>query len=484
MRHLSFKHRNRIRIFSAAILWIATALPQNVTAITSSEKLIVFVQSKASPIEKTFRQHHLPRIRELARTMDIPVHVVDAGDGAPAEIAITPLIVFQNFRGRSIYQGRKTTLDRIRNFIRTARWVSQGNALYPRRQIPIWQQGRTRTWAPLKVAAVTGTRPANYRHDTFVAAALKHIAMGFTRFSMHQTAYLERADRGFYMDFNPWLAKDGTLYLTMILFSQFDCKTPVFIRKIMGPWPERHRLFQQAAVMMEDAVVRITRDPASGDSYEPVPGSVPRLSWEKLGLALPPAPKDQRAQIRTSLKIPEKWIFARPGPEAPPMILFRFPPPLDHYAGEVTSVGGRFYLTRHLSVDGAKGWVEIDTTKAITMGDPDLDEAIRGSMLLNTKQFPSAGFMIEKIVSDGQPLAYGRLTPASITGSFTLKGISSPLTAAIEFDPVIGDDGHPLLLIRGTFKIDLHTFNIAGADGPPPANHTVLLDLNLILKED
>jgi len=53
----------------------------------------------------------------------------------------------------------------------------------------------------------------------------------------------------------------------------------------------------------------------------------------------------------------------------------------------------------------------------------------------------------------------------------------------MEFEPVIGEDGKPRLLIRGAFKIDLRVFNIEGADGPAPARHILLLDLNFILKE-
>ena len=107
-----------------------------------------------------------------------------------------------------------------------------------------------------------------------------------------------------------------------------------------------------------------------------------------------------------------------------------------------------------------------------------LDEALGGSMLLYTKKFPTAQFAAKNITSDGQPLAYGRLTPAAVSGTFTLKGKSVPLSTRTEFEPVIGADGKPRLLIRGAFKIDLRTFNIEGADGPAPARHHILLDLN------
>jgi len=64
-----------------------------------------------------------------------------------------------------------------------------------------------------------------------------------------------------------------------------------------------------------------------------------------------------------------------------------------------------------------------------------------------------------------------------------LKGKKIALNAKMEFEPVIGEDRKPRLLIRGAFKIDLRVFNIEGADGPAPARHMLLFDLNFILKE-
>jgi polyisoprenoid-binding protein YceI len=164
------------------------------------------------------------------------------------------------------------------------------------------------------------------------------------------------------------------------------------------------------------------------------------------------------------------------------MIQFRFPAPLDNYTGEVTAALGEFSLADNLMVDGATGFIEIDTTTAITMGEPTLDEAIRGSMLLYAKKFPTASFVVERIHSDRQPIAYGKLTPSVVAGTFTLKGKSTPLNTKLELEPVIAADGKPRLLIRGGFAIDLRFFDIEGADGPAPAKHTVLLDLYFILK--
>ena len=457
-------------------------LPLIADAAPRPEQLIVFTQPGNSAVDDMFQERYLPEIVDLAESMGVGVQVVEAGKVAPAEVTITPLIVYQNYRGRSIYQGRTTTPERIRNFIRTSRYVPQGKDPNPRKNIPIWQSGRARAWAPLKVAAVTGSRPAGYDHDAFVADALDHVVKGFSKFKVNRDADLGRADRGFYMDFNPWLSEDGTLFLSIVLFSQFDCKAPIFFKKITGPWKKYGNLFQQAGAILEDAAVRTMQDPTSGDSFDPVPSNVAKLDWHKIGLPLPPAPKAKTADADLSAKIPQNWFLAESGPDDPPMILFRFPSPLDNYAGEVKSGKGELTLAENLKVTGARGWIEIDTRKAITMGDPRLDEAIQGSLLLYTKKFPAAKFLVESVAGDDRPLAYSRLSPAAVSGTFTLKGKNVPLTTVTELEPIVGADGKPRLLVRGSFKIDLRTYNIEGADGPAPANHTLLFDLNLIMK--
>ena len=249
MQGCTFTCPTKPGLLIAAIFCVVLLLPQYAGTASEAEQFIVFVQPNVSPAAQAFRQHHLPQIRKLAQTLGVDIQVVDARKGSPSTVGITPLMVYQNHRGRSIYQGRTTTPERIRNFIRTSRFVPQGKEPNRRENISIWEIGRSRTWAPLKVAPVSGTRPQNYDHEAFGAEALENIEKGFKKFRIQKTAELGRADRGFYMDFNPWLSEDGTLYLSLVLFSQFDCKAPVFQKKMSGPWQDYRNLFQQAAAV-------------------------------------------------------------------------------------------------------------------------------------------------------------------------------------------------------------------------------------------
>ncbi len=446
------------------------------------EQLLVFVQPGKSAVDDHFQSAQLPAIRQVADSMGVGVHIVAVDRGAPREVALTPLLVYQNNRGRSIYQGRTTTPDRIRNFIRTSRFVPQGREPNRRQATPVWALERLNLWAPLKVAAVTGTPPPGYDDQAFRREALEAIAQGFNHFQTRGEVALGRADRGFYMDFYPWRADDGTLFLSLALYSQFHCKEPVFEKKkppLTGPWEKRQELFKQAAALMESRVADLIRQPDNGDAFDAVAAGAPVLDWDQLGFPLPPARPRQAMADAAAARLTPEWALAAPDPQAPPMIQFRFAAPLDNYAGEVKTGHGILNLPASLVLENAAGHIEVDTRSAITMGDPVLDEAIQGSMLLGTRNHPQSRFTIESLSSDGRPIAFGRLSPAQITGTFQLKGKSKPLAAPAEFEPVIGADGRPRLLVRTAFRIDLRDFDIEGADGPAPARHTLQLDVNL-----
>ena len=329
---------------------------------------------------------------------------------------------------------------------------------------------------------MTGSPPGGYENDKFVARALKNINKGFEHFRPEKSADLGRADRGFYMDYYPWLSEDGTLFLSLALFSQFHCKDPIYTEKIIGPWKNRWKLFRRGARMMEEAVARQIADPLNGDSFHPVTASVATENWDALGFPLPPARPQKQALSGGSTKLPDSWVVELPGPADPPMIIFRFPAPLDNYAGEVKTASGELHLPQTPRLGNARGFVEVQTGSAITMGNPVLDEAIRGSIMLSAKTHPTSRFEVNSISGDGRPIGYGSLSPVAVNGSFILKGKSKQMAARGELEPIVDEDGQPRLLVRVAFQIDLVEFEIEGADGPAPARNTVLFDINMKFK--
>lgn len=453
-----------------------------VAGAQSTDEIIIFLQSKSSPVAEQFNKRTLAEINKIAKSMQIPVTIKDALRGAPSEVTITPMIIFQNHHGRSIYQGRATTVRRIRNFIRTAKVISQKDVSNPRKMIPVWRIGRARIWAPLKVSNVTGTLPDGHNHKEFIQNAMNSINEGFRHFKLEKSVELDRGDRGFYMDFYPWRAEDGTLFLSVALYSQFDCKEPIYKTKNIGSWEDRRQLFQQAARLLEDQVKEQMADPARGDGFDCVPSDVPYRTWEELNLALPKAPLRHKKDRPAHFDLPQKWELARPAPNDPPLILFHFPAPLDRYRGEVVEAAGRLTLPEKQNLKNAEGFIEVDTSSAVTMGEPALDEAIKGSMMLYAKKFPAARFEIASIGSKSRAFEFGQLSLASMNGKFTLKGKTIPLTVPTQIEPVIGSDNQPQLIMQSAFSINLSRFDIQGAQGPPPANHTLMFEVNAVLK--
>ena len=285
--------------------------PRGVTVDPCGGEVIVFVQPGASAVDRTFQREHLPQIRAIAEELGAALRVVDARHGAPAEVSLTPLIVYQNHRGRSIYQGRYSTVDRIRNFLRTARVAPQSDTPLVRRAVPVMRAGRARIAAPLKIASVDGHRPDGFDRAEFETQARGAIATGFKKFRATDRVELRRSDRMFYMDFYPWLSQSGELYLSLRLYSQFHCKKPIFSTDdapLRGPWSQREQLFAQAAARLEAAVLSLTGDPDVGDAFDPIPASRPVISWEQLGLALPPPPEDGAAPAITGSSKPRTGL--------------------------------------------------------------------------------------------------------------------------------------------------------------------------------
>ena len=467
-------------IRSIALLLALTLLQplQVLAAEQAVDRLVVFVGPGGSQVDEAFRESVLPRVREIAAEMGVELLVKDASEGVPPEVGFTPALVFQNHRGRSIYQGRTTTPDRIRNFIRTSRFVPQGREPLVREKTFLWAMARVKVAAPLKITTLTGKTPPGHDHDAFVREAAGAMAKGFRRFRTVERVELGRSDRQFYMDLYPFLAEDDTLHVAAALFSQFDCKKPVFIRTdtpFTGPWAKRDEVFREAAAALEAAVQASLADPEGGDGFDPIPATTPQRSWEALGLKLPDPPVGRAPSPVVSTELPLHWVLDDSGPNDPPVVQFRFPAPLDAYVGEVESVRAEVRLAGKNSLDGAEGWVEADPA-SVTMGVDALDQAILGSGFLDVEKHGTARLVIEAVKGRDNTLAYGAITASAIEGRFTMKGVSIPLEVVGQIEPVIGEDGRPRLIVTGSFTIDLRTFTIPGADGPAPQRYTLRFD--------
>lgn len=460
--------------------------PDQSEAAAPAEQLIVFHQPGASDLDAAFIENDLPGIQRLAEEAGVwfSLQEVTSEHGAPEGVGITPLIVFQNHRGRSIYQGRYTTLDRVKNFMRTSRFLPQGDDALVRENLPVWDLGNAKVATPIKITAIeseTGGVRADNDFDTMVRDAIASADEGFV---WADRAELGRSDRLFYTDYYPYVSQDGTLYLSLALFSQFHCHEPVFTLmdgSLNGPWDHAGEVFARGAKIFADEIARLLDESQIGDGFDVVPADVPTATWDALDLALPPKPEGASAEALASVQLAREWLMDETAQEQRPAVQFKFPAPLDAYAGEVTSVTGKLSLGEDLAIEGTHGRFVADPA-TVTMGEPDLDDSIHHSML-EVGEHPESYFEIELVETTFDKPAFGQVAAAVLHGKFTMKGITIPLAVPVSIEAFLGDDGEPRLSIDGRWEVRLlDPFGIEGPPGDAPTNDTLIYTCHLVFK--
>ncbi|MGB0715323.1 MAG: YceI family protein [Phycisphaerae bacterium] len=475
--------------YVAAMIGVCWILPGVVVSGDAPEELIAFVQRDAGPVSASFEAESMPRIQAIATAQGVPVRIVDVGKGAPADLKITPVLMYQNHKGRSYFQGRFKAYKRFENFLRVARRVPQDSKPLSREKINVWKNDNILITAHIKVAPMSGTQPKGYDEARFQRDMRAVIQQALQRFAEVRNVSLTRMDREFYMDFYPWGAEDGTIYLSTKLFSQFHCKKPVFVSpgdEIAGPWSKRDSLFRKAAKTLEQAVVDHFGDTKWGDGFEVVGGDVPRLDWKALGLALPAKPRLTNGQQSgdSSLTMKDRWSFSRTSGNVAARggyFLFQFPAPYDSYSGRVKEVWGE------LAIDKGESWntstIQFSAAPStVTMGDVDLDHMIHEEWL-TTSKYPEATFVADSIVPDeaSAKLSLGELTLVTMKGRFSMIGVSVPVIVRAQLEPVINDKGGIALAFRGGFDLPLAPFKLEGPDEEDPAGNTLVFTFDLTL---
>ena len=474
----------------AAILIHATFGSASVDAsveASADEILTVWIRADGSRFAEAFASDHLPPLRALAEEMGAEFRVIDVTDGAPADIVSTPLVSFVNGRGRSIYQGRYTSLDRLRTFIRTMRFVPQGDAPLVRTDVLMFPYERVKLVTPLKITKLAGARPPDHDDAAFEEEVRDGFARGLRRLAEAARVEVGRGDRLFYFDVHPWLSEEKELYLSAAVFSHFNCKEPILTTyddPHHAPWSDREALYAQVGNNLEHELERSFGNVAGGDAFRPVPRDAQIVSWSDLGLEIEPESESEaEASSVGGFEFDEigNWHVVDPPAGSAPAIQFRFPAPLDNWVGVAPLVSGRVKMGAGGLVAGATGWVEVDLT-SVEMGEPELDDALQGSAFLHTEEHRHARFRLNEMSAPADPLTAGRQVLGEAGGTFELKGVTVPLSLPLLVEPVVVTFGEPRLLVSGRFTIELdEPFGIQRAEGPPPANNTLIFDLALVL---
>lgn len=452
-------------------------------ALTTAARLVVF-QQDGSLVAKDFESKVLPKLRELTTARGITLDARDARAGAPAEIHATPLLVYQDANGRSIFRGRYSDADRIAQFLRTVKAGPLANAETESEDTAVWRRGRALVTAPIKITPLSGTIPGRHDEHAFVERARRAVLSGFTRFRLERRVATGPSDRAFYMDFHPYRDASGKLFVSTAIYSGFNCVEPVFRgfdEPVAGDWARMDDVFARAGKMLEDQVAQLSVSSDAGDAFDPVADAVPARSWDALGLTLPPAPPAAARSAKAGLALPRSFVVAEAAPDAPPRLEFRFAPPLDTYNGEVRSLTGAIQLGEGSRLRGASGTLEA-ATASVTMGNKTLDAELRNT-ILRVDAFPSARFVLDPVDAADVALVPGVPLPFTATGHLEMLGKSMPLSVNAQAEAGTDEDGTPRLDVRATFRVRIgETFGLKGPDGPSPANDTLEFLARLDLK--
>lgn len=443
-------------------------------ALAAAARLVVFQQS-GSLAARDLEAGVLPKLRELAAARGITLDLRDAKAGAPPEVHVTPLLVYQDANGRSIFRGRFTDLDRIGQFLRTVRAGPLSNARTEIENAAVWRRGRAAVIAPIKITPLTGTIPARHDERAFADRARRAVLSGFRRFRFERRAASGPSDPSFYMDFHPYRDPAGKLLVSTAIYSGFNCVEPVyrgFEEPVAGDFARLDEVFARAAKVLEDQVAQLSVSSQVGDAFDPVAGDAPSKSWEALGLALPPAPAAERRSAPAAFALPRSLKIAEAGSDDPPRLEFRFLPPLDSYSGEVRALTGAIDLGPGARLRGASGTLEA-ATSSVTMGNKTLDSELRGTML-RVDAFPAARFVLDPVEAADVPLVPGKPVPFTATGRLEMLGSSVSLSVNAEAEAGTDDAGVPILDVRASFRVRIGAaFGLKGPDGPSPANDTL-----------
>ena len=460
----------RIQLGLAAATLAAVPLVASPPAAAPAEALLLF-HDGAVPAPA-----QLAAIEQEASELGVPLSLVDVREsGAPPEVQLVPLLLYQNHRGRSIFQGRHADAGKVSHFVRTARFVPQGNGAIERADVATRQLGRMTLALSVKVTGLGGTLPDGHDAAAFEASAREAVfaRLGELGFQHQASALLDRSDRTFYLDFYPWRGEDGTWWVTPALYSQFHCHEPVFMGLDEAPSaPTLEGAFAAAAQMLADRVEVVRTTSTIGDDFNPVGTEVASTTLEALGFPLPPPPAAGAVAAADVSLDAREWVVDLAASGGAP-IQFQFPAPLDNYTGVARDVEGLLVLAGDGGLAGASASVQV-ATPSVTMGETGLDDWIHGANVLAIDDFPAARFVLREFSGDLAPLAFGEPRQLVATGDFSMVGLTTPLSATVELLPVVNEAGEARLETTAQFRVNIRDpFGIDGPDGPEPASSTL-----------
>ncbi len=468
----------------ASLLTLILVLISQDANATNGE-LLLFHSGTDHSVTQDFLVNYAPRIEEMAKSQDIEVRRIDVSRGTTDMVYFTPAIVFQNYLGRSLYLGRYHCIDKIKTFIRTVRRLPHKDVVNRKDDVMVWGNEYAKIICPLKVTQLAGVLPDRFDRRAFKEKALAAIAEGTKNYEFLKHCDARRGDRLMYAALYPYCSRDGKLYISLEIYSQFNCVIPVYKQfedPISGSFNSLEKVFQKAGALIEEQILEQLESTEYGDGLLPIASSTPVKSFDELGYPLPPAPhRENKTTVSPNLTIPRKWIVEGPVGEAIPLINFNFPAPLESYTGEIKKMEGTLELGPGATI--SKSLASFSAVlESMTMGDKSLDEHVAG--MISLVEYPKSSFsFIEVEVIDQPTLSFGSLTQILVRGTLDFKGLKALVSVTSQIEPILNEVGEPRLQVYAFFKMPLkEKWNVEGPEGPESASNFLDFHLNFLLK--
>lgn len=469
------------RLFAFSLILLASfAFKRASWNIASANEQLIVVFDEQKDLQ--FKDQTLPKLIEFASEKNIELNIRKVEDGLPENITTSPVILYQNALGRALYAGRYTAFSTIKNFIRTSKLMPQKKVELCKENILTSTLGRSTILAPFKLTPLEGAVPKEWDQSAFEQSAKQAIAKGMKRFSIQNRACIEKSDRQFYMDVYPYRTKDGVLYLSLALFSQFNCITPIYTTEsapLYGSLEMMDALFESVGKRFEEELFRQIELSKIGDAFNPVPAETPMQTWEELGFPLPERSGSTMDLSKTAnQEIPETWTFYQALEPDLPVLQFHFMEPLDRYAGEVKNVKGTLQFNTNKQLE--RGGFEVET-QSLTMGSVDFDAKIL-KKYIKAYKYPDSSFEFDAL-KNVAALEWGTPTQVRVSGKFRLMKYTKPLVIEAQLTPILDENGKALLEVRASFELNItDNFNITGPDGPDPARKMMVFNTNFLMQ--
>ena len=248
---------------------------------TNTEQLIVFIQDGRS-ISQDFKRHALPEIEKLAEQNGLTLRIVDASDGAPAEVTYTPAIFYGNEKETTQFNGRYYQFGELAAFVNSKGKDQPEVNLNSKGTPMIWNIGRATMGTTMHINPLSGKPPRARKFNSiqFEKDAMAALKNGMKHFRQTSASQVLSSAKLYHMEFYPEV-KEGVLLVHMELYSILDGKKAVYKSDVPSgnQWDEWQTAFEKAGNRLERTLIAQISSWDNGDGFDTLKASTPTMTW-------------------------------------------------------------------------------------------------------------------------------------------------------------------------------------------------------------